>query len=452
MRQGKSPLKSVLAACAVLFTIFIWVKGLEDSLNRPSFTPKLSLHQHEIAFMAEPAVPLGLKKNLIGEDPPSDLKKALKDISAKDLSLRDRLLLSSLEVNDSNQKLLLKVPFEERDSLLIKEAILNNQVKNVSSYNDLRKLKLLREDPVLNRAVCLKLVKQSQECDDLSIAKSMYIKLLVSQVFPIFACILGVILILRMFWLFIRKRLKPWPDIKAIPLTIVDMILLIAGGFVVLGEVISPALFIPISDLFTKQLSSPISNSLKVFIGYISMTIPSLVILRQQLIGLDKRNMPTEGWLQWKFVPVPKAFREALQGWLIVLPIVLLVSWAVNALVGDQGGSNPLLELVLGSKNLFALFLLLLTTVVIAPLFEELVFRGALIPVLVKDFGRIGAVCISALVFALAHLSIGELLPLLVLGLGLGFLRLSSGRLFPCVLMHALWNGVTFSSLVLLGG
>jgi membrane protease YdiL (CAAX protease family) len=52
----------------------------------------------------------------------------------------------------------------------------------------------------------------------------------------------------------------------------------------------------------------------------------------------------------------------------------------------------------------------------------------------------------------MAHLSLGELAPLLVLGLGLGWLRLRSGRLAPCVLMHALWNGLTFTNLVLLAG
>ena len=41
--------------------------------------------------------------------------------------------------------------------------------------------------------------------------------------------------------------------------------------------------------------------------------------------------------------------------------------------------------------------------------------------------------------------------PLLVLGLGLGLLRLSTGRSLPCVVMHALWNGVTFLNLLLLG-
>jgi hypothetical protein len=38
-----------------------------------------------------------------------------------------------------------------------------------------------------------------------------------------------------------------------------------------------------------------------------------------------------------------------------------------------------------------------------------------------------------------------------MLVLGLGWLRWSSGRLGCCVLMHALWNGLTFSNLVILG-
>jgi membrane protease YdiL (CAAX protease family) len=38
-----------------------------------------------------------------------------------------------------------------------------------------------------------------------------------------------------------------------------------------------------------------------------------------------------------------------------------------------------------------------------------------------------------------------------MLGLGLGWLRLSSGRLGASVLMHSLWNAMTFANLVLLG-
>ena len=79
-----------------------------------------------------------------------------------------------------------------------------------------------------------------------------------------------------------------------------------------------------------------------------------------------------------------------------------------------------------------------------------MIFRGALLPVLTESVGVFWGVVLSGLTFGLAHISIGELAPLTVLGIGLALMRLSSGRLLPCVLMHALWNAVTFFNLLLL--
>ena len=79
-----------------------------------------------------------------------------------------------------------------------------------------------------------------------------------------------------------------------------------------------------------------------------------------------------------------------------------------------------------------------------------MIFRGTLLPVLARSTGSLTGAVLSGLLFGMAHISIGELAPLTVLGIGLALLRLSSGRLFPCVLMHALWNAVTFVNLLLL--
>ena len=228
------------------------------------------------------------------------------------------------------------------------------------------------------------------------------------------------------------------------------MMLLIFGGFVVLGEVLFPAVIIPLSGFITDGLSVPVGESLRVLIGYISMTIPPLLILFQQLRKLTISEMPEGGWLQWGIKPIQKSISQAIRAWLIVIPFVLLSGWLITLFFGDPGGSNPLLDLVLNSQNKFALILLLITTVILAPAFEELIFRGALLPVLAAKFGRYGGIVLSALVFALAHLSVGELPPLFVLGVGLGILRLSSGKLLPCAVMHALWNGMTFTNLLLL--
>ena len=106
------------------------------------------------------------------------------------------------------------------------------------------------------------------------------------------------------------------------------------------------------------------------------MALPSLLILRRQLRSLDPQRCPSGGWLQWGWKPLASALRLSAAGWLMVTPVVTLVGWLVVKLVGDPGGSNPLLELVLGSRDPLALALLLLTAVVLAPLFEEVVSAG----------------------------------------------------------------------------
>jgi membrane protease YdiL (CAAX protease family) len=173
-----------------------------------------------------------------------------------------------------------------------------------------------------------------------------------------------------------------------------------------------------------------------------------LVILALMLRGQgDAAGMP----LQFRWPPLSRSLRQALKGLLMVLPLVSLVGWLQGELWGDPGGSNPLLELVLNSHNVPALTCFGITAIVLAPVFEETIFRGALLPVAARKLGSTGGILLSAAVFAVAHLSLGELLPLLVLGIGLGWLRLQSGRLGSCVLMHALWNALTFANLVLLG-
>jgi membrane protease YdiL (CAAX protease family) len=204
------------------------------------------------------------------------------------------------------------------------------------------------------------------------------------------------------------------------------------------------------ADKGTAGLESPRREAVTVVINYSVMALPSLFILWRQLKALPRAQAPQGGWLQWRLRPWPGAISSAVAGWLMVTPVVVATGWLLVRLVGDPGGSNPLLELVLGSKDPLALFLLGWTAVVLAPLFEETIFRGALLPVLAKRWGTAGGVVLSALLFAMAHISIGELAPLTVLGVGLALLRVSTGRLLPSVLMHALWNAITFLNLLVL--
>ena len=451
MRQATSVGKVALASLSLFLALLIWGKGLQESFSRPSVVPKLSVRQQEIAWLATPAIPDTLKPFFLGDSSEIKLRDALRETPLDQMEDRERIVLAALETTDENRRLTLKMPFEVEAFVPVQEALLASTGGRNIEPSTFNVLKSIKNDPLLYQVVCLALGGGKEICVDSVISKTMAFKLIFSQGIPAVAILLGSVLLIRQAWLFLGNSNGDWPPLVSMPLSLVDMVLLVAGGFVVLGEVLFPALVAPFTESVTKQIGSPLREALRVFVGYSVMTLPPLLILREQLKGLKHFDLPVGGWLQWHLRPVAPALRQASVGWVMVMPLVLVTSWLMNSLVGDQGGSNPLLELVLRSQEPLSLILLLLTTVVIAPLFEELVFRGALLPVLAQAYGRVLGVIVSALVFALAHLSVGEFPPLVVLGLGLALLRLSSGRLFPCVLMHSLWNGVTFINLVLLG-
>jgi uncharacterized protein len=62
-----------------------------------------------------------------------------------------------------------------------------------------------------------------------------------------------------------------------------------------------------------------------------------------------------------------------------------------------------------------------------------------------------GAIALSSLIFATAHLSLSEILPLTVLGAILGFVYTRSRGLLSSIMLHSLWNSVTMIGLFILG-
>lgn len=408
--------KGLLAALSLALAGFIWLSGLIDSLSRPSVAPALSLQQQELTLLAEPAVPPPLRDALLGESPRDALLKALEGISAEERNERQQQMLLLLQGQGS------------ASADLAREA----------------------DDPLFQQLHCEAGTSDPTLCIDAAEAEKAAFRLALSTVLPLVTALLGGLLLLGQVWRLLRGRLIAWPDVQGPALTLVDMALLVAGGFVVISAVGVPLVAFPLVGALTAGLGSPRREAVSVVINYAVMALPSLLILWRQVRSLPKERAPLGGWMQLRVRPLLSALRDALAGWLMVTPVVMLTGWLLVRLVGDPGGSNPLLELVLGSRDPLALALLALTAVVLAPLFEETIFRGALLPVLATRLGPLPGVLLSGLLFAMAHISVGELAPLTVLGVGLGLVRLRSGRLWPSVLMHGLWNAVTFLNLLLL--
>jgi membrane protease YdiL (CAAX protease family) len=262
--------------------------------------------------------------------------------------------------------------------------------------------------------------------------------------------LIGVALLLRQLWLARRGRLSAAPPLIGPPLDLIDVTLLIAGGFVLIGEFLMPLVLQGplVATLAGLALPGALEQGVQVLLLYGLLMSAPLGILAWMLRA--RGQPPAGGWLQWRWQPPATALARAAAAVLMVLPVVALSGWLIEHFWPEAGGSNPLLDLVLTNPDPRALACFAFTATVLAPVFEETLFRGVLLPSLARRLGPMPAVLASAAVFALAHLSITELVPLLVLGVGLGWLRWRTGRLAASVLMHSLWNGLTFINLLVL--
>ena len=88
--------------------------------------------------------------------------------------------------------------------------------------------------------------------------------------------------------------------------------------------------------------------------------------------------------------------------------------------------------------------------VVVAPFFEEILFRGIILPVLAKRFGVGRAIMLVAVLFAAVHLHVPALLPLFVMSVAFSLAYLYSGNLLVPVVMHSLFNAFNLALLTAL--
>lgn len=103
--------------------------------------------------------------------------------------------------------------------------------------------------------------------------------------------------------------------------------------------------------------------------------------------------------------------------------------------------SEVLSDLTRGQTSLWGSVVLL---VIVAPLTEELLFRGLILRGFLSHYTATKAVLASAMLFAVVHLNPWQAPAALVLGLLLAWWFLRTRSLLPCLFGHALGNALPF--------
>ena len=79
-----------------------------------------------------------------------------------------------------------------------------------------------------------------------------------------------------------------------------------------------------------------------------------------------------------------------------------------------------------------------------APWWEEVLYRGFLLPSLSLWMPINLAIPLSAVLFAAHHMSLTSMVPLTALGLVWAILYVHSGNLIVTILIHSMWNSRVF--------
>lgn len=134
-------------------------------------------------------------------------------------------------------------------------------------------------------------------------------------------------------------------------------------------------------------------------------------------------------------------------GTMVQLGSVILLALAAQAL-GIEVPTQEAAEAVEGSRSTLQQIGLGIMIIAVAPVIEEVLFRGLWLRAMVAKYGRTTAVIATSLLFGLAHLldpSTAFLMPALVIvGIVLAAVTLRTGRLGPAIMIHVGFNLTTF--------
>ena len=138
--------------------------------------------------------------------------------------------------------------------------------------------------------------------------------------------------------------------------------------------------------------------------------------------------------------------------YLLVLPVILLILGS-NIIESEIDNifrtfvpmSNVFVEyfnqLFDGSYGIMALITL---TVIVAPLVEEIIFRGIMLKGFLQRYSVRKAILMSALIFGIAHMNPWQFISAFIWGIIAGWLYYRTRSLAPCILGHAFNNFMPF--------
>jgi membrane protease YdiL (CAAX protease family) len=186
----------------------------------------------------------------------------------------------------------------------------------------------------------------------------------------------------------------------------------------------------------------------------ISTAIIVVISTRQFLLKPGNLTLIDGLQLSPKQCGVGRSIAYGFLAYCAALTLVLATTWLERLFVGHTTHSeNPItlrMVSVVLNADASTIFWLLLTAGVMAPIWEEILFRGLIYPYLRQRLSMWPAALISGALFSVCHWDIPMIMQLLVIGTVQAVVFERTRSLTTAIVTHGLWNSGMLISLVLL--
>lgn len=127
------------------------------------------------------------------------------------------------------------------------------------------------------------------------------------------------------------------------------------------------------------------------------------------------------------------------------IPLILLATLGIqysltlpiSTLIPMSDSMREAFSMALGNpRNIFSIA----TLVILAPIFEELIFRGIILNGLLKRYSPLLSIVVSSLLFAAVHLNPWQFVSAFILGLFIGWVYLRTKSILLAIIIHAFNN------------
>jgi membrane protease YdiL (CAAX protease family) len=166
------------------------------------------------------------------------------------------------------------------------------------------------------------------------------------------------------------------------------------------------------------------------------------------IAAIAGRSGPASGALGFKSAPIPASVKAGLTMFLVFLPLQaafpMIVDTIWAALFHEAPKEQEAVEVFMNAGPAL-LVLVSFAAVVVAPFFEELIFRAFIQKGLENNLGRPAAILITAGLFAAAHGGIATGIKVLPLALVLSVAYDRTRNIVPNIVFHAAFNAASLA-------